>query len=61
MKNHHSHIKNLKSLGNDKYSDLVNYEYWPIYKSNNQMLFTHMFYDKKNNIIFNNGFDYYAT
>jgi hypothetical protein len=43
---------NLKSLGNDKYSDLVNYEYWPIYKSNNQMLFTHMFYDKKNNIIF---------
>jgi hypothetical protein len=45
-------IKNLKSLGNDKYSDLVNYEYWPIYKSNNQMLFTHMFYDKKNNIIF---------
>jgi hypothetical protein len=45
-------LKNLKSLGNDKYSDFANYEYWPIYKSPNQMLFTHMFYDKKNNTIF---------
>jgi len=45
-------LKNLKSLGNDKYNDFNNYEYWPIYKSANQMLFTHMFYDKINNIIF---------
>jgi hypothetical protein len=43
---------NLKSLGNDKYNDMSNYEYWPIYKSNNQMLFTSIFYDKQNNSIF---------
>jgi hypothetical protein len=44
--------KNIKSLGDGKYDNLLNYEYWPIYKSNNQMLFTSIFYDKSTDTIF---------
>ena len=43
---------NIISFGNGKYTDFENYEYWPIYKVNNQMKFSHMFYDTKNDSIF---------
>lgn len=44
--------KNILSFQNGKYLINDNIEYWPIYKTNNQMLFTCMFYDKTNNILF---------
>jgi hypothetical protein len=45
--------KNLISLGNDKFpKEIINrLEYWDIFKSNNQMKFTSVFYDPKENII----------
>ena len=45
--------KNIKSFHNGKYimgSDSM--EYWPIYKTNNQMNFTTMLYHKEHNTIF---------
>lgn len=44
--------KNIISFENGKYLINDNIEYWPIYKTNNQMLFTCMFYDNYNNTIF---------
>jgi hypothetical protein len=44
--------KNLKSYHNNNLADLNNYEYWSIYKTNNQMNFTSMIYDKINNTLF---------
>jgi len=44
--------KNIISLGNGKYSNIDDYEYWSIYKVNNQMKFSSVLYDKINNIIF---------
>lgn len=43
---------NIISFGNGKYTDLDNYEFWSIYKVNNQMRFSSVIYDKKNNCIF---------
>lgn len=37
---------------NKNKNDLDNYEYWSIYKTNNQMKFTSILYDKINNAIF---------
>jgi len=45
-------LKNIISFGNGKYTDIINYEFWSIYKVNNQMKFTSVIYDKINNIIF---------
>jgi len=42
--------KNIVSLQNGKY-DPSTLEYWPIFKTNNQMLFTSVFYDKANDVI----------
>jgi hypothetical protein len=42
--------KNIVSLQNGKYNP-NNLEYWSIFKTNNQMLFTSVFYDKNNNTI----------
>jgi hypothetical protein len=42
--------KNIVSLQNGKY-DPNNLEFWSIFKTNNQMLFTSVFYDKNNNTI----------
>jgi len=44
--------KNIISLGNGKYTDIDNYEYWSIYKVNNQMKFSSVLYDTKNDVIF---------
>jgi len=44
--------KNIISLGNGKYSNIDDYEYWAIYKVNNQMKFSSVLYDKINNNIF---------
>jgi hypothetical protein len=44
--------KNLISIEDGKYTDKDNYEFWPVYKTNNQMLFTSVLYDKLNNKIF---------
>jgi hypothetical protein len=44
--------KNLKSLQNGKHIiDDDNLQYWPIFKTNNQMLFSSVFYDKINDMI----------
>ena len=40
------------SLCNGKYTNLQYIDYWSIYKVNNQMLFSTVLYDKKNDIIF---------
>jgi len=49
----YSRIKpKIISFGNGKFTDLDNYEYWPICKVNNQMKFSHVIYDKINDIIF---------
>ena len=40
------------SFGNGKLTDLDNYEYWPIFKVNNQMKFSYVFYDKIKDVIF---------
>lgn len=42
----------ITSLCNGKYTNLQDIDYWGIYKVNNQMLFTSVLYDKKNDIIF---------
>ena len=44
--------KNIISFCNGKCIDINNYEYWSIYKVNNQMKFSSVLYDKINNIIF---------
>lgn len=43
--------KNIISLGNGKYKDLDNFEFWSIFKTNNQMKFTYVLYDKINDCI----------
>lgn len=43
--------KNLISLENGKRMIDENLEYWPIFKRNNQMLFSSVFYDKANDMI----------
>ncbi len=43
--------KNLISLENGKRMIDANLEYWPIFKTSNQMLFTSVFYDKANDMI----------
>jgi hypothetical protein len=40
------------SFGNGKFIDLYNYEYWSIYKVNNQMKFSYVIYDKVKDMIF---------
>ena len=40
------------SFGNGKYTNLDDYEYWPIYKVNNQMKFSYVIYDTINDTIF---------
>jgi hypothetical protein len=42
--------KNLVSLQNGKHM-VQNLEFWPIFKTNNQMLFSSVFYDKQNDMI----------
>jgi hypothetical protein len=44
--------RNLISLCNGKLTDFNSYEFWSIYKVNNQMNFSSVMYDKVNNIIF---------
>jgi len=44
--------QSIISFGNNKYMDIDNYEFWPIYKVNNQMKFSSVLYDKINNSIF---------
>jgi hypothetical protein len=43
---------NILSFCNGKQCVVENYEYWPIYKVNNQMKFSYVIYDKVNNTIF---------
>lgn len=43
--------KNIKSLQNGKHIIDDNLEYWAIFKTNNQMLFSSVFYDKVNDMI----------
>ena len=42
----------IQSFGNGKYIDLKDYEFWPIYKVNNQMKFSHVLYNPDNDTIF---------
>jgi len=42
--------KNIISLQNGKYK-IEDLDYWAVFKTNNQMLFTSVFYDKTNNLI----------
>jgi len=44
--------KNLVSLENGKYTDKNTFDFWPVYKTNNQMLYTSVLYDKINKTIF---------
>ena len=44
--------KNIISFCNGKLCDINNYEFWSIYKVNNQMKFSSVMYDKINNVIF---------
>jgi len=44
--------KNILSFGNGKYNTLDEYEYWSIYKVNNQMRFSYVLYNKTNDTIF---------
>ena len=44
--------KNIISFGNGKYTDLNNYDFWSIYKVNNQMRFSSVIYDKITKNIF---------
>lgn len=45
--------KNIISFGNGKYTDLNNYEFWSIYKvNNNQLCFSSVIYDKITKNIF---------
>lgn len=41
---------NIISIQNGKYKT-EDLEYWPVFKTNNQMLFSSIFYDKTNNIV----------
>jgi len=51
--NDYSRIKpNIISFSNGKQNEIENYEYWPIYKVNNQMKFSYVIYDKVNDTIF---------
>ena len=51
--NDYDRIKSkIVSFGNGKYIDIINYEYWPIYKVYNQMRFSSVMYDSINDIIF---------
>jgi len=43
---------NIISFCNGNMNDIENYDYWPIYKVNNQMKFSYIIYDKKTNTIF---------
>jgi len=43
---------NIISFGNGSYLDIDNYDFWSIYKVNNQMCFSSVLYDKKNDCIF---------
>lgn len=43
---------NIISLQPDNYNKISEYEFWPIYKSNNQMEFTSVMYDKNTDTIF---------
>jgi hypothetical protein len=45
-------IPNILSFGNGKFTSMNDYEYWPIYKVNNQMKFSYVIYDSANDIIF---------
>ena len=40
------------SFGNGKYTDFDNYEFWSIYRVANQMRYSSVIYDKKNDCIF---------
>ena len=42
--------KNIISLQNGKYK-IEHLDYWPVFKTNNQMLFSSVFYDDSNNLI----------
>ena len=42
--------KNIISLQNGKYK-IEDLEYWSVFKTNNQMLFTSVFYDSTNNLV----------
>ena len=44
--------KKIHSFGNNKYMNISDYIYYPVYRSMNQMLFTSVFYDKVNDSIF---------
>jgi hypothetical protein len=44
--------KNLVGFQNGKITNLEDIEYWPVYNSTNQMTFTHIMYDKKNQTVF---------
>ena len=44
--------KNIISFGNGTYTDVENYEFWSVYKVNNQMRFSSVLYDKKYSCIF---------
>jgi hypothetical protein len=44
--------KNIISFCNGKYTELDNYDFWSIYKVNNQMRFSSVLYDKVNKCIF---------
>jgi|SaaInlStandDraft_5_1057022.scaffolds.fasta_scaffold03214_7 hypothetical protein len=43
--------KNIISLENGKYNNLNNFEFWSIFKTNNQMKFTYVLYDTINDCI----------
>jgi len=40
------------SFGNGKYTDFANYDFWSIYRVGNQMRYSSVIYDKKNDCIF---------
>jgi hypothetical protein len=51
--NDYERIKqHITSLGNGKYTNIENYKFWSIYKVNNQMRFSSVFYDPVQNTIF---------
>jgi hypothetical protein len=51
--NDYDRIKSkIISFGNGKYTNLEEYEYWSIYKVNNQMKFSYVLYDRINDTIF---------
>jgi hypothetical protein len=45
-------LPKIQSFGSGKYTELNDYEYWPIYKVNNQMKFSYVLHDKVNDTIF---------